>query len=129
MDSPVEGFWNVTMAYSGKTKCLDEGILQLVAGLIICVSDLMVTLLPVPIIMRLNIPLRQRIEASILLSVGLIVTFAGIVRTYFGWKALIATYDETWYSYPLWICAAVEVYLAVVSFRYNIFATYTDKLT
>jgi hypothetical protein len=35
-------------------------------------------------------------------------------RTYFIWKSLIDSYDETWFAYPLWICAAVEIDLAVI---------------
>lgn len=96
-------------------KCLNEGTVTVIAGIISCVSDLMITILPVPIIMRLNMPLKQRIGVCILLSLGIIVTVAGILRTYFIWKALISTYDETWYSYQLWICATVEIDLAVVS--------------
>lgn len=50
-----------------------------------------------------------------LLSAGILVTVAGIVRTWFIYKSLIATYDETWFTYPLWICAALEIDIAVVS--------------
>lgn len=64
--------------------------------------------------MKLQMPLRQRIGVCILLCLGFIVTIAGSIRTYFIWKSLIATWDETWYSYPLWIAAAVEIDLAVV---------------
>jgi hypothetical protein len=60
-------------------------------------------------------PRKQRIGVCILLCLGFIVTIAGVIRTYFIWKGLMATYDETWYSYPLWIAATVEVDLAVVS--------------
>ena len=112
-NSPVDGYWDLNKAFT--TKCMDEGAVTLAAGVINCVSDLMVTLLPIPIIMRLKMPLKQRIGVTALLSVGLLVTIAGIIRTYFIWKALIDTYDETWYSYPLWICAAIEIDLAVVS--------------
>lgn len=35
-------------------------------------------------------------------------------RTYFIWKSLVLSYDETWFAYPLWIAAAVEVDLAVI---------------
>lgn len=110
----MEGYWNILLAYTGKAKCMDEGLVTLVAGVINCVSDLMVTVLPIPIIMRLNMPMKQRIGVTVLLSVGVIVTIAGIIRTYYIWKALVDTYDETWYSYPLWICAAIEIDLAVV---------------
>jgi hypothetical protein len=34
--------------------------------------------------------------------------------TYFIWKSLVLSYDETWFAYPLWIAAAVEVDLAVI---------------
>jgi hypothetical protein len=40
-------------------------------------------------------------------------------RTYFIWKAMLDTYDETWYSYPLWIAAAIEVQLGVVRSFFN----------
>ena len=40
-----------------------------------------------------------------------------VFRTYYIWYSLFETMDTTWYAYPLWIAAAVEVQLAVVSFR------------
>jgi hypothetical protein len=84
------------------------------AGVMSCVADLLCTCLPIPIIMRLHMPLRDRIGVVVLLSAGIIVTIAGILRTVFIWEALIGTYDESWHTYPLWICAAVEIDLAVV---------------
>ncbi|KAK5127286.1 hypothetical protein LTR08_004449 [Meristemomyces frigidus] len=45
---------------------------------------------------------------------GLVVTIAGVIRTYFIWKSLMDSYDETWFAYPLWIAAAVEIDLAVI---------------
>ena len=87
---------------------------MLSGGSINCFSDLLTTLLPIPIVMRLQMPLRQRVGVCILLCMGLIVTIAGVIRTYFIWKSLMASYDETWFAYPLWIAAAVEIDLAVV---------------
>ena len=84
------------------------------AGVMSCAADLLCTLLPVPIIMRLHMPLRDRIGVIVLLSAGIIVTIAGVLRTVFIWNALVTTYDESWGTYPLWICAAVEIDLAVV---------------
>lgn len=99
----------------GGGYCLDEGKVTLAAGVINCASDLLCTFLPVPIIMHLKMPLRQRIGVCVLLSLGLIVTIAGAIRTYFIWKSLMDSWDETWFAYPLWIAAAVEIDLAVVS--------------
>ena len=94
---------------------MNEGTTTLIAGLINCAADLECTLLPIPIVMRLQLPLRQRLGVMVLLCVGIIATAAGTVRTYFVWLSLIGSWDETWYSYQLWISACVEIDLAVVS--------------
>ena len=60
-------------------------------------------------------PFRQRVAVNILFGLGFIVTIAGVVRTYYIYESLIAEYDETWFAYPLWIAAAVEIDLGVVN--------------
>ncbi|KIW01527.1 uncharacterized protein PV09_07005 [Verruconis gallopava] len=108
--TPVSAYWSL----STTGKCLDEGKTTLGAGIVNCFADLLITVLPIPMIMQLKMPLKQRLGVAILLGLGLIVTIAGIIRTYYIWKALMDSYDETWYAYPLWICAAVEIDLAVL---------------
>lgn len=87
------------------------------AGVLSCIADLMCTLLPIPVIWSLNMPLRERISVIVLLSAGMIVTVAGILRTFFIYKSLFGPlkYDQSWSTYPLWICAAIEIDLAIVS--------------
>ncbi|KXL45893.1 hypothetical protein M433DRAFT_66438 [Acidomyces richmondensis BFW] len=109
---PVQSYWEFPPPAS--YHCLNEGTVMLGGGIINCFCDLLTTMLPIPIVMKLQMPLRQRIGVCILLCLGFVVTIAGSIRTYFIWKSLIATWDETWYSYPLWIAAAVEIDLAVV---------------
>lgn len=60
-------------------------------------------------------PLNQRLAVAMLFGMGIIVTAAGIVRTWFIYRSLFNEYDQTWYAYPLWIAAAVEIDLGVVS--------------
>lgn len=43
-------------------------------------------------------PRRQRYAVASLFAMGIIVTVAGIVRTWFIYKSLITTYDNTWYG-------------------------------
>ncbi|KAF2771064.1 hypothetical protein EJ03DRAFT_44847 [Teratosphaeria nubilosa] len=109
---PTQAYWELLP--KGPYRCLNEGTVMLAGGIINCVSDLLTTVLPIPIIAKLQMPLKQKIGVGVLLSLGLIVTIAGIVRTVFIWESLIARYDETWYSYPLWIAAAIEIDLAVI---------------
>jgi len=47
--------------------------------------------------MKLHMPKRQRFAVACLFAMGIIVTVAGIVRTWFIYKSLMSTYDNTWY--------------------------------
>ena len=60
-------------------------------------------------------PRRQRAAVMFLFSLGFLVTIVGCVRTWYIYKALVLEYDLTWYSYPLWIAAAIEIDVGVVS--------------
>ena len=71
-------------------------------------------LLPIPIVLRLNLPLRQRIIVALLFGVGFIVCFAGVVRTYYMYKVTDGYHDVTWDAYPVWLGTAVELYLGIV---------------
>lgn len=95
--------------------CMDEGISAVWIGGFNTLADLLITLLPIPVILRLQMPRRQRIGVIILLSLGLVVTVAGALRTYYLWYDLVDSYDITWLSFPLWISATVEIYLGLVS--------------
>jgi hypothetical protein len=111
----VRKYWTFPEVVEG--SCLDEGVITMAAGVMSCMADLLCTILPIPIIMRLHMPLRDRIGVCVLLSAGIVVTIAGVLRTVFIWNALVTTYDESWATYPLWICAAVEIDLAVVFYH------------
>ncbi|KAJ4989844.1 hypothetical protein SVAN01_04681 [Stagonosporopsis vannaccii] len=109
--TPVSDYW---MIGSPVDSCMNEGTVTLVCGIINCVADLATTVTPMPLIMGLHMPRRQRFAVACLFALGIIVTVAGIVRTWFIYKSLITTYDNTWYAYPLWIAAAVEIDLGVI---------------
>ena len=103
----------------GEYTCIDEGITGVWLGGFNTLADLLITLLPIPVILKLQMPRRQRIGVVILLSLGLVVTIAGALRTYYLWYDLVDSYDVTWLSYPLWISATVEIYLGLVSKIYS----------
>ncbi|KAK5171718.1 uncharacterized protein LTR77_003354 [Saxophila tyrrhenica] len=110
--SPVESYW-IFPQMDGAT-CIDEGKTMLGAGVVNTVSDLWVTIVPIPLIMQLRMPLKQRMGVCVLLCLGMIVTIAGALRTYFTWKSLMDSWDETWHAYSLWICAAVELDIGLI---------------
>ncbi|KAI7537592.1 hypothetical protein KC331_g10845 [Hortaea werneckii] len=110
--TPVQYYWEFPPTTDG--HCLDEGIATLAAGALNLAADFLATITPIPLVMRLNMRLKYRIGVSVLFGLGFIVIVAGIVRTFYIWKGLMDTYDETWYAYPLWIAAAVEIDVGVI---------------
>lgn len=110
--TPVE-YWEYPPTTGG--HCLPEGSVTLAAGVINIANDVLTAVVPIPLIMRLKMPLRQRIGVCVLFGLGFIVIVAGSVRTYYIHLGLMQSYDETWYAYPLWIAAAVEIDVGVVS--------------
>ena len=111
--NPVKNYW--TFGAPDNT-CINEGAVTLAVGIINCLGDFICTILPMPLVAQLNMPRKQRIAVVILFSVGFVVTGAGIARTWYISKSMIYKYDQTWYSYPLWVAAAVEIHLGVVGF-------------
>ncbi|KAF2031315.1 hypothetical protein EK21DRAFT_63495 [Setomelanomma holmii] len=109
--NPVSAYWQLG-APAG--ACMDEGVVTLMCGIINCVADLATTFTPMPLVWGLQMPVRQRLAVAVLFGLGIIVTVAGIVRTWFIYRSLIGEYDQTWYAYPLWIAAAIEIDLGVI---------------
>ena len=110
---PIQAFW--TFPPIPHQKCLDEGWLTLGCGVANNIADIIVVVLPIPLIARLELPLRQRAGAIVLISLGLVVCVAGGARTYFTWYALIDNYDYTWNGFGIYVSAMIEVDLGVVS--------------
>ncbi|KXL50068.1 hypothetical protein M433DRAFT_27169 [Acidomyces richmondensis BFW] len=111
--TPVQYYWQFPLTIADG-HCLNEGVTTLVAGILNTVADLLVTLVPMPLVARLQLPVKQRIGVSVLFGLGFIVIIAGSIRTYYIWRGLIDSYDETWFAYPLWIAAAVEIDVGVI---------------
>lgn len=107
---PLSAFWTL----GSKGHCVNIQSLGLAAGIIQTTGDFLVTVIPIPMVMRLKLPRRQRIGVIVLFSLGFIVTAAGIVRTYYISRALFQTYDETWDGYPAWISGAIELDLGLI---------------
>lgn len=93
---------------------MNEGVTLLIASVLNTFSEFLVAVLPIPVVMHLRMDRKQRWEVISLLSLGITVSVVGAVRTYYVWLSEIGTYDVSWYSVPHWICAAVEIDLALI---------------
>ena len=77
------------------------------------VCEVIIAILPAIAVFRFKVDPKQRWSVIGLLSLGYLVAIAGIVRSYFLWRAA-ETYDLTWYASPQWCSAAVEIDLAII---------------
>ena len=78
--------------------------------------DMLITTLPIPIIMRMKMDSRKRRGVAILLGLGYVVAAAGGWRSYFSYRAVSDPFwDVTWWQYPAFFAATVEIDLAIVS--------------
>jgi hypothetical protein len=97
-------------------NCINEGISTLIGGCVKTFTDLLITTLPIPLIMRMNMTKHQRYGICILLGLGYFVTAAGALRTYFTYKVFFGgNYDQTWTQYPAFLASAVENDIAVIT--------------
>jgi hypothetical protein len=108
--SPVQAAWEIIL----HAKCQNQGLSTLISGSVKTFTDLLITTLPIPLILRMSMPRRQKYAAVALLGVGYLVTVAGALRTYFTWRTFYTTWDITWMQYPAFLTAAVENDVAVV---------------
>jgi hypothetical protein len=83
------------------------------AGVLNTFAEFVMALLPLIAIFSLKVDKQKRMHVLGLLSLGFFVSFIGIWRTYFIWKAL-TTYDLTWWLGPQWVASEIENSMALV---------------
>jgi hypothetical protein len=110
---PIAAYWTFSLV---PQKCIDEKTHLLFQGIINIVSDFFVVMIPIPIVLKLKLPLRQRIFVALLFGCGFVVCFAGIVRTYYFYRLTDGYHDITWDAFPVWISSAIELYIGIVSY-------------
>ncbi|KAL2865636.1 uncharacterized protein BJX67DRAFT_168976 [Aspergillus lucknowensis] len=109
---PVRAYWDVQPQYS--YHCLNNGAIVFSASVINIFTDVLVTILPMPLIWNLKLPTRQRIAVISIFGLGIVVDIAGSVRTVYVWKSMIASYDTTWVGWPVLLAATVEINLGLI---------------
>ncbi|KAH6972658.1 hypothetical protein EDB80DRAFT_784292 [Ilyonectria destructans] len=107
---PMKSYWTLT----GFEDCSAEGPPVLGQAITTVATDLLVCALPLPTLLKLKLPLSQRIALIVLFSLGIIVVFAASMRAYWSHYVIEETYDVTWDGFYLWIWTAVEANLGVI---------------
>jgi hypothetical protein len=111
---PVSDYW--TFSFTSQ-RCINEGTHLLAAGVINTATDFILVLLPLPITLKLQLPIRQRLIVAALFCGGILASGAGAVRTYFTWRmSTQEDLDITWLAIIVILVSAVELYVGIVSF-------------
>ena len=86
-----------------------------VIGSLNIIVDLVVAALPIPVVLSLKLPLRERLGVIVLLGAGSGAVVCATAKTYYVYLALIGSWDQTWWTVPIWITAIVEADVIIVS--------------
>jgi hypothetical protein len=122
---PLSAQWTVSFE---PQKCVNMEVFLLVAGILNTLSDFLVVLLPIPVVLKLQLPRRQLIVVTMLFGAGFLVCAAGGARTWFTYM-LTSSFDATWYGYRASLSSSVELYIGIVSLFYLISLIHVRNLS
>jgi hypothetical protein len=108
---PIKAYW--AFPSDPSAQCINDGASMQAAGVLNTFAELVMALLPFVAVYRLKVDKQKRWHVLWLLSLGFFVSFIGIWRTFFIWKAL-TTYDLTWWLGPQWVASEIENSMALV---------------
>lgn len=126
---PFRASWDFTLQFLPTTKCIDTAALYSAHAVIYCVLDFVVMLLPMPMLVRLQLPIIQKVQAMLVfmctgmydppptsspLTNTLSVGMAGIFRCY--WIVAGPSYgmDQNWAATHAMIWSTIEISLGIV---------------
>lgn len=108
---PPSHYFRVTI--DSQPECINETWSLLVAGIINTFTDFVAVALPIRTVLSLQLQPKQIFPIVVLFCFGFLSCCCGIVRTYYTYK-VSTSYDQVWDSYPVWITAALELYIGIV---------------
>ena len=113
---PVEAYWNAfsrSWAATHNFHCAREGASIPAAVALSVLGDFYSTVLPLVLIFRLPLPLRQKLALYSLFALGFLACALGIVRVVLMNRLLNESFDYTWLVWEMWIWSVVELYVAM----------------
>ncbi|KIW17983.1 hypothetical protein PV08_02269 [Exophiala spinifera] len=113
---PTDSYWNSftpNWAATHKFHCADQSVsIPSAVGLSV-LGDFYTTILPLLLIYRLKLPLKQKLALYSLFALGFLACIFGVIRLVLLNKLLNDTFDFTWLLWEMWIWSVVELYVAI----------------
>ncbi|KAI4089843.1 MAG: hypothetical protein LQ344_005102 [Seirophora lacunosa] len=107
--NPPAKFWTPSI----EGKCLDGTKLYLANAILNVIFDFMVLLVPIPMLLRLKVPTRQKVVIGALFSLGSITCIVSAVRIYFS-ELMLQYTDITWHLPLSTSLSFVEAHLSII---------------
>ncbi|KAG8632127.1 hypothetical protein KVT40_001267 [Elsinoe batatas] len=112
---PIKLFWTLPAPKDIREKCVDVDAIVLAFSIINVIQDLMTMLLPIPIVYKLQMPLRERIGVIVILTIGSAATISGAIKSYYIWLTFFGgQYDRTWWILTGWIAGLAEINVIII---------------
>ncbi|OJJ32820.1 hypothetical protein ASPWEDRAFT_594015 [Aspergillus wentii DTO 134E9] len=110
---PLKAYWDSKPAYHH--NCLDGAEFIFTASILNTVTDFLCTLIPMTLVWKLHMNLRQKIAVAYVFGLGILINIAGAVRIYYYYQSTqITDGDMTWVGYPTYICSTIEIGLGLI---------------
>lgn len=113
---PTDSYWNSftpNWAATHKFHCADQSVsIPSAVGLSV-LGDFYTTSLPLLLIFRLKLPLKQKLALYSLFALGYLACICGVIKLLLLNKLLNESFDFTWLLWEMWIWSVLELYLAI----------------
>ncbi|KAF5974716.1 monocarboxylate transporter 8 [Fusarium coicis] len=108
---PRETAWDPYLFASG--KCIDYAVMYIIIAVANIISDIVLFAIPMPMIVRLKMPLGQKIGLGIMLGIATITVTTSIIRMIY-LPSLLGALDIPWIAAPANVWSFVEVNLFII---------------
>ncbi|CAJ2513924.1 Uu.00g020430.m01.CDS01 [Anthostomella pinea] len=111
---PVRAAWDHLNIQPYEKHCIDIGAYYLANAAINIITDILVYTLPVRLVMRLQVPRRQKIGLAVMLCLGLLACISSIVRITFI-PRIVANLDITWVYTGALYWSVIEINVGILA--------------
>lgn len=111
--SPLKAVWDIKKTYS--YSCFNERAYLMVAGIINTITDFCSLLLPAFVVIKLQMPMRQKMAVASLFLVGIMANVASALRIYYNSRQIQS--NDLWDMMPCMVSGVTELGLGLVSLK------------
>ncbi|KAF4968615.1 hypothetical protein FSARC_4039 [Fusarium sarcochroum] len=108
---PIRTAWDPFEFATG--KCINTALVYIIIAVANIVSDLILFIIPIPIIVHLKIPTGQKIGATIMFGIATMTVATSIIRMVY-LPSLLGTVDIPWVAAPANVWSIVEANLFII---------------